>query len=168
MLFIDADIGFAPENIHNLLRKDEDVMMAPYLAKSVQGVEGGRFIIHFPEKRPIEVDEDGFTKIDAGPAGFLMIDRSAFTKIMEKFPDKEVPLKQVLSDKFIELKDFYTFFDCITTKEHGAMGEDISFCHLWKSTGGEIYCDTRAVLIHCGITHFTSSLKRTIEASNAQ
>ena len=71
LLFIDSDIGFEPENIWRLLRKNEDVVLAPYVVKTYSGEENNNFVVHYKDPSNIAVDEQGFIEIEAGPAGFL-------------------------------------------------------------------------------------------------
>jgi|TARA_R110000824_G_scaffold137866_1_gene302575 glycosyltransferase involved in cell wall biosynthesis len=165
LLFIDADIGFEPENIWRLLRKDADIALAPYVTKSLKDPAESRFILHFEDPEKVEMDKQGFTKVDSGPAGFMMIDRSVFTKLAEAYPEKKSHLNQIQNGEQQELHNFYTFFDCVLDKEKGSLGEDISFCKLWRDMGGEIYCDAYAALTHYGVFSFQGQLAQSFQAA---
>ena len=158
LMFIDSDIGFEPENIWRLLRKKEDFVLAPYVLKNFLGDERKDFIVHYEDPENIKVDSDGFTEINAGPAGFMMLDRSVFEKLHKAYPEKKVVMRHVIQGKATEDPEYYTYFDCNSIKGQAGSGEDISFCHLWKSIGGKIFCDAEAKLTHCGTRQFSGSL----------
>jgi len=162
LLFIDADIGFEPDNIWRLLRKDADIALAPYVTKDREDPANSTFILSFEDIENVELDKQGFTKVESGPAGFMMIDRYVFAKLAEAYPEKKSFMNQVQNGAQQELPNFYTFFDCITDAEKGALGEDISFCKLWRDTGGEIYCDAYAALTHYGVFSFQGQLAQSL------
>jgi hypothetical protein len=166
LLFIDSDIGFEPENIWRLLRKNEDVVLAPYVLKNFSGVEKKDFILHYENPENIKVQADGFAEINAGPAGFMMIDRSVFEKLHEAYPEKKVVMRHVIQGKVTEDPEYYTYFDCINEKGQAGSGEDISFCKIWKDIGGKIFCDTEAKLTHCGTRQFSGSLIESLVEKN--
>jgi len=159
LLFIDADIGFKPDDIWRLLRKNVDIALAPYVTKSLMDVNESKFILGFEseEKLP-EPDRDGFVRIKTGPAGFMMIDKSVFPKLAEHYPDKISNMSQIQNGKLQTSENYFTFFDCITSKTKGSLGEDISFCKRWTDIGGEIYCDLYAALTHYGTYSFQGQL----------
>jgi hypothetical protein len=175
LLFIDADIGFKPEDVWRLLRKDADIALAPYLTKDLRDPANSRFILGFEDNEKVAIDDQGFTKVNCGPAGFMMIDRSVFAQLAEAYPEKKSCMSQMQNGKRQELNNFYTFFDCITDtftangREHarGSLGEDISFCKLWRDMGGEIYCDAFAALTHYGIFSFQGQLAQSFQVEEA-
>jgi glycosyltransferase involved in cell wall biosynthesis len=162
LLFIDADIGFEPENIWRLLRKDADLALAPYVTKDLRDPANSRFIINFEDDENVELDGQGFIEVNSGPAGFMMIDRYVFAKLAEAYPEKKTFMSQIQNGEHKKLPDFYTFFDCITDTEQGALGEDISFCKLWRDIGEPIHCDAYAALTHYGIFSFQGQLAQSL------
>jgi hypothetical protein len=166
MLFIDADIGFGPEDFWRLLRKDVEFSMAPYITKSLNDVKDSRFILSFGDKN-LKVDEDGFVKVTSGPAGFMMLDRSVFDKMKKAYPECRTKMVALQNGKVVTLDNYTTFFECIVDEELGSLGEDISFCRRWTEMGGEIYCDTKASLTHYGIHSFQAQLEKSIKGGVA-
>jgi len=162
LLFIDADIGFEPEDIWRLLRKNEDVVLAPYVLKNLENASSLKMVLHYNDKDNVEVSADGFTEIKGGPAGFMMIDRKVFEKLHEAFPEKKQPLKHIVRGQMVEEKNYYTYFDCAIDPQEGCVGEDLAFCFMWKSIGGKIFCDTKAELTHIGVHKFSGSLVETL------
>ena len=163
LLFIDSDIGFEPENIWRLLRKNEDVVLAPYVVKTYSGEENNNFVVHYKDPNNIAVDEQGFIEIEAGPAGFMMIDRKVFEKLHEAYPEKKVFIRHLIEGVVTEEPNYYTYFDCSTSENgHSGVGEDLAFCNLWTKIGGKIYCDAHAKLTHCGSRLFSGALIETL------
>lgn len=160
MLFVDADIGFEPEALGRLIRKCQDnVVLTPYPVKGYNQDGGLQFIVHFKNKNTVEMDDDGFVEITAGPTGFMMIDRSVFTKMIEAYPDKKTKNTQLISHKVQTMEDdWYTFFETDIHPEHGYLGEDIAFCNLWTKIGGKIYADAQTPLVHYGGHGYKGSL----------
>tara|TARA_R110001632_G_scaffold10463_4_gene38738 strand:- start:1191 stop:1994 length:804 start_codon:yes stop_codon:yes gene_type:complete len=166
MLFIDADIGFGPEDFWRLLRKDVEFSMSPYITKALNDVKDSRFILSFGDQN-LKVDEDGFVKVTSGPAGFMMLDRSVFDKMKVAYPECRTKMVALQDGKAVSLDNYTTFFDCLVDEDLGSLGEDISFCKRWTEMGGEIYCDTKASLTHYGIHSFQAQLEKSIEGGVA-
>ena len=160
MLFVDADIGFEPEAVGRLVRKCKDnVVLTPYPVKGYNDKGGLQFIVHFKNNKTIEVDDDGFVEITGGPTGFMMIDRSVFTKMIKAYPEKKTVNSQLIHQKVEKMdKDWYTFFETDIHPEHGYLGEDIAFCNLWTKIGGKIYADSKTALTHYGGHGYKGSL----------
>ena len=164
LLFIDADIGFEPENIWRLLRKDADIALAPYITKSLQGPKHSKFVLKFPNEEA-EIGEDGFVEVVSGPTGFMMIDRKAFERLDKECPVPNTRMTQIQNGKVVEDLNYPTYFDCITHEKDGALGEDISFCRKWEDIGGTIWADAEAALTHYGTFCFQSQLALSFKES---
>jgi hypothetical protein len=166
LLFIDADIGFDAENVWRLLRKDVEFAIAPYVTKSIANVNDSKFILGFGDE-DLKVDEDGFVKVETGPAGFMMLDREVLNKMINAYPERKSRIVHLQNGEAVTDTDFHTFFDCMVDEEKGALGEDISFCKRWTDIGGEIYCDAYAALTHYGVHSFQGQLAKSIEHGRA-
>jgi glycosyltransferase involved in cell wall biosynthesis len=158
LLFIDADIGFDPENVWRLLRRDEDIAFAPYITKSLDGPKNSKFVIKFKNAESPEAESDGFVEALSGPTGFMMIDRKAFTKLDEAYPNSNTRMTQIKNGKVVEDLEYPSYFDCITHATQGALGEDISFCKKWEEMGETMWADSEAALTHYGTFCFQSQL----------
>lgn len=81
-MFIDADIEFTPEDVQKLWNLDVDVATAAYPMKREEaGVSAWK------DGRLVNLDDfNGPTEIDFAGTGFLMIKRSVFEKMTDKFP----------------------------------------------------------------------------------
>lgn len=158
LLFVDADIGFEPENFWRLLRRDTDIAFAPYITKSVDGPKNSKFVIKFKNEESPEVLSDGFVEALSGPTGFMMIDRKAFAKLDEAYPDSHTRMTQIKNGEVVEDLNYPSYFDCITHETQGALGEDISFCKKWEEMGESMWADAEAALTHYGVYSFQSQL----------
>jgi len=172
LLFIDADIGFAPEQVERLLHRDRDFVGALYPLKAVDWehlprrcVEGGEslpqaalsYVGEFcprPERR----EEDGFaTAIYAG-GGFQMIRRQAVEKMIAAYPEthySRVQSRPKSGPVEAQSGNLYALFDSIIDPETRVyLSEDYSFCRRWRALGGEIWLDLHSRLTHVGPAEF--------------
>ncbi len=158
MLFIDADIGFEPNDFWRLLRRDEDIAFAPYITKNISGPANSKFVLKFKDPDNKVVQSDGFIEALSGPTGFMMIDRKVFAKLDEAYPNSATRMTQIKNGEVVEDLNYPSYFDCITHETEGALGEDISFCKKWEDMGGTMWADTEAALTHYGTYSFQSQL----------
>ena len=92
----------------------------------------------------------------------MLINRSVFRTLMEKYPDKKIKFDKEHQDKMdkevgykgaIE-KYMYNFWDT-SFKNHEWMGEDLAFCELAKSASIKIYANLDSWTTHHGSWGFT-------------
>jgi len=164
LLFIDADIGFDPEDVFKLLSHDLDVVCGGYPAKLLdwgsihqaarRGVPpqdlpkyASPYIYNRVNMSPqfgdlIEVRESG--------TGFMMIKREVF----EKLSDVVATYTANQFDNVGKLnKEYFS-----TMIEDGILiSEDYFFCRKWRSIGGKVYVDRSIKLNHIGSYVFQSS-----------
>lgn len=167
ILFVDADIGFAPENVFRLLDSGKEVVAAVCPLKHVDwekaraaakaGVEDLQaaaigYVVRFipTPDNSVEV-EDGIAKVAYGGTGFLMIRREALQRIADAHPE----LRAVLDDG----SEAVMVFDTLLEPETGQhLSEDYAFCRRWRDLGGDIWADVEARLTHVGHAAYTGSL----------
>jgi hypothetical protein len=76
--------------------------------------------------------ENGFiTALDAG-TGFMRVQRSALTKLIDAHPEVKYH-KEGGGDR-------WAIFDCII-HEGRYLSEDYTFCRRWQALGGEVWVD---------------------------
>lgn len=173
-MFIDADINFDPHAVVRLVNSNHDVSVACYPKKVVmwdqakKSVEKGdtrdmsmlssSLVINFgASNRPIV---DGFIEILDGPTGFMLIRRSVFKKLEEKFP--ELWCKNDHQNR--DFDDYHACFDCMIDPETKRyLSEDYAFCRRWQQTGGKIYADVNTTLGHVGNLPFSGSLNERLK-----
>lgn len=146
LLFLDADIGFKPDDVLKLLSHKKDVVCGTYPMKSIP--LQWNFIISKPEQR-----EGNLIKIENNGIGFTLIHRSVFQKIIQKFgkelkyfpPNNDV--EKSLTEK--EYNNSYHFFGEIKV-DNQYLSEDKSFFYLVKQCGIENWLDVSINLSHVG------------------
>ncbi|WP_374469504.1 hypothetical protein [Phenylobacterium sp.] len=167
LLFVDADIGFAPENAFRLLDSGREVVAAVCPLKHIDwekaraaaraGVEDLQaaaigYVVRFiaTPDHSVEV-HDGIARVAYGGTGFLMIARGALQRIADAHPE----LNAVLDDG----SPAVMVFDTLLEPETGEyLSEDYAFCRRWRDLGGEIWADLEARLTHVGHAAYTGSV----------
>ncbi|CAN5580276.1 hypothetical protein BH10PSE5_BH10PSE5_22010 [soil metagenome] len=113
LLFVDADIGFKPEQVFRLLDADRDLVGGVYPIKSIdwgkvrQAVTEGKrdlmaasvgYVVRFiptPDSR-VEVDDDGFGPVAYIGTGFMLIKRAVVEQVAAAHPELKARLGDTL------------------------------------------------------------------------
>jgi hypothetical protein len=174
LLFVDADIGFEPEQVERLLSVNKEFAGALYPLKSIDWelipqrcVEGGEsvkqaalsYVGTFCPEAERRREGDFVTGIYVG-GGFQLIRRSAIERMIAAYPETHfksvhcLPMSGVRRDG-VQSSNLYALFDCVIDAETGTyLSEDYSFCLRWRKIGGEIWIDGKSKLRHCGQFEF--------------
>lgn len=175
LLFIDADIGFAPEQVFRLLAFDADVTAAAYPFKRIvwdnvrKGAEDGRVdleasgldYVFYPEGTGPMTARNDFVRVRHTGTGFLMIRRRALARMCEAYPELRYKMAQRTSDLLREGPYSFALFECMIEPDTGLyLSEDYAFCRRWRDLGGEIWLDIRSALTHHGPYAFKGDLAR--------
>ena len=102
-----------------------------------------------------EIIDDAYVEVERSTAGFMMIRRHVFEKIIEQaeFKDQE---EHLYGRKSMEYMNLYNFFDFKFNAKSGQYtGEDFNFCKLARNCGFKIYAYTKDYIAHCGRHEFT-------------
>ncbi|MDZ4374336.1 MAG: hypothetical protein U1C74_23340 [Phenylobacterium sp.] len=172
ILFVDADIGFMPENVFRLLDANRDVIAAVCPLKRIdwekaraaakadvpdlQAASIGYVVRFLPTAdHSVEV-HDGFAKVAYGGTGFLLISREAMQQITDAHPELRAKMGDMADNLAPEA---VMVFDTMIEPETGQyLSEDYAFCRRWRDLGGEIWADMTARLTHVGHAAYTGSL----------
>ncbi len=178
ILYIDADIGFSPQNVFRLLDAGKDVIAAVCPLKKIdwekaraaaqagvadlQAASIGYVVRFLPTPdRSVEV-ENGFARVAYGGTGFLMIARAAMQKLFEAHPELRAKLGDMADNLAAET---VMVFDTMIEPETGQyLSEDYAFCRRWRDLGGEIWADVEARLTHVGHAAYTGSLMQALRS----
>jgi len=179
LLFIDADIGFDPDQAFRLLNFGAPMAAAVYPIKRIDwekvavAVQSGRspvhsaalsYMIEFPGGGPIET-RDGFAKVSFAGTGFLMIERQALLSMIEHYPELRYAHDQKPNDRLARSPYRSALFNCMIDAETGTyLSEDFSFCRRWTAMGGEIWADMNSRLTHVGAVDFAGDLSTQFSA----
>ena len=174
LLFIDADIGFTPEQVFRLLKTKHDVVGAVYpikginwerikqhLATSPGATLAGslNYVVDFLDSGEVPLS-DGFVRVRYLGNGFLMIRRQVFATLAERYPEIRYRDLHTIQNFTTGSTIRHAFFDCIIDPETGVyLSEDYTFCKRWVDSGGEIWADLDSKLIHVGPTEFAGDFR---------
>lgn len=171
MLFIDADIGFFPEQVVALLTADKDVCGAVYPLKHIDWDRIGRkaqagasdlqarslnYVVDLLDHNP----EEKFLRVRYLGTGFMMIKRIVFARMAEHYPETRFRNTHVGLDDSTPSTEANAFFDCMIDPDTGTyLSEDYTFCKRWSNMGGEIWAYANSRLTHVGSHAFEGNLK---------
>jgi hypothetical protein len=173
LLFIDADIGFQPEQVFRLLRFGAGMCSAVYPIKRLEWekieacVQSARaplqsasltYMLEFEDGEQIQM-RDGFAKVSFAGTGFLMIRREALLAMLERYPELKYEREHGPAQAAEEAKWRYALFNCMLDEASGFyLSEDFSFCRRWTDLGGEIWADMQSRLTHLGSVPFEGNV----------
>ena len=169
MLFIDSDIYFHTPSIFKMIQKNKELISIPYPLKTMMWdklfdkIKKGevkkpedlkKMLNTYPIKvanpKSIKVD-NGVMEVTHSPTGCMLIKRSVFEKMIKAYPDKGIVQKTVINGQYVDRPHLWNFFDCLHDPETKSyLGEDFSFCKLWKDIGGKCYAYVEAPIVHVG------------------
>ena len=169
LLFIDSDIYFQAKSIFAMLKADKDVISVPYPLKTlmwdkafrkmqegkIKSPDDIRKALHtYPMKVPNDKNidiQEGIMEVTDAPTGCMLIKREVFDKMIKAYPDKKIVQKTVINGKYVDKPHMWNFFDTThDPKEKTFLGEDFSFCQLWRNLGGRCYSYVNDSIVHVG------------------
>jgi len=186
LMFIDADITFSWIHIIKLLISDKELCGGCYpkkcfnwdkikhyclktptisedelMAKSLDYVFNP--IYHKEGKNIIIKLNNGMAQVKDIGTGFMLINKSVITKMMDKYPETKF-MNNVGGYGKNNVNDyFYALFDCcIDPVSKVYLSEDYLFCKRWIEIGGELWLDLGTNLNHTGIIDYKGCLSSTI------
>jgi hypothetical protein len=170
LLFIDADIGFEPEQVLRLLTCGADMCAAVYPIKRIDWdrvrstIEEGRNPSAAALRYVFEVDDPqavaeraGFLKVRYAGTGFLMIRRQAVERLCTHYPQLKYR-RDHSSDAAVASDNRFALFECMIGGDGTYLSEDFAFCKRWTDIGGEIWADLNSRLDHVGPMTFFGDL----------
>ncbi len=178
LMFIDADIGFEPQQILRMIAFDKDVVAGMYPLKvidwddaAVGRIKKGESLYHAPIRfvgTPCTSDmleqEDGFVTGTYAGAGFLLMKRGVFEKMIASYPQYRYTAAHTAANPSLSPNQ-YTFFDCMIDASTGEyLSEDYAFCRRWRALDGKVWLDTQSMLAHIGPHEFVGSPRARLPA----
>lgn len=180
LLFLDADIGFEPEQVVRLIECGAEMCAAVY---PIKRIEWDRLRSTIATARPnpaaaalqyvFEVDDPnavtqrgGFVKVRYAGTGFFMIRRNALERMCERYPQLQFKRDHSIDAATASDKRF-ALFECMIDENGTYLSEDFSFCKRWTDIGGEIWADLSSKLSHVGPVTFAGDLSSQFAAADA-
>lgn len=173
LLFVDADIAFAPQQVERLLHFGEEVAAGIYPLKIYDWAQSEqRQRSNDCQESPAEAAmrycgmpfdgmhaqwRDGFATAPYAGTGFMMIRRSALERMIAAYPDLAYGAMLVYPHQRAGRAQ-YALFDCMIDPETGHyLSEDYAFCKRWRKLGGQVWLDTQSRLTHTGPHDFAGN-----------
>jgi hypothetical protein len=175
LLFIDADIGFQPQNIERLIRADKDIVCGIYPRKCIhwnQVIDAIKrkpdiseeeisykalgYNLNFEDPKNIKL-QGGFTEVMEAATGMMLIKRDVFIKMQKEYPERKYKSDQIVNGGAWRSDNCYDLFGVGKLDwDEGEryLSEDYYFSRLWSKIGGKIYADVASPLTHQGNMHF--------------
>jgi hypothetical protein len=173
-LFVDADIGFTPDQVFRLIESGADVVAGIYPIKRVNWDKAKRALQSNPSKAPsaaldyvLELDDpdkvvvvNGFTRVRYAGTGFLMIRRRVLEQMCEHPAYASLQFfREHSADALAGSPNRFALFECMIDSKTGTyLSEDFAFCKRWTDIGGEIWADLESRLDHVGPSVFHGDL----------
>lgn len=149
LLFIDSDMGFAPDMVLDMMLFGEPVIGAIYPQRNLPVSWAGSGTGEATTER-----RGNFMKVEGVGMGCTLIRRDAVAKMVEAFPDlidtriAMQPYGKILQgagcNRLIRL------FDKMNIPERGWVSEDLSFCIRHRQLGGEVWAAIGYRISHVG------------------
>ena len=178
LLFLDADIGFEPEQVLRLIECGADMCAAVYPVKRIdwdrvrRSVEAAspdpaaaalRYVFEVDDPNAV-IEKAGFVKVRYTGTGFLMIRRGALEKMCARYPELQYKRDHSVDDGTASDKRF-ALFECMIAEDGTYLSEDFAFCKRWTDMGGEIWADLGSSLSHVGPMTFGGNLSSQFAAA---
>jgi hypothetical protein len=173
LLFVDADIGFEPDQVIRLIASGADVAAAAYPIKRINW-DKARAVVESNTPNPrsaaldyvLEVDDparievrDGFARVRYAGTGFLMIRRHVLERMCQHYASLRFQREHSIGDPLAGSPNRFALFECLIDPATGIyLSEDFSFCKRWTDMGGEIWADLQSRLNHVGPSTFYGDL----------
>ena len=181
LLFIDADIGFEPEQVLRLINCGADVCAAIYPIKRMDwgkvaevvrtnrvnpGASALKYVFDVPDPNAV-VTRGGFAQVRYAGTGFLMVQRGALERMCTHYAHLKYKRDHSLEAATVSDNRF-ALFDCLIDRDGTYLSEDYSFCKRWTDMGGEIWADLDSRLDHVGPLVFRGDLSSQFMPAAAQ
>ncbi len=165
LLFIDSDMGFAPEVVLDMLTFNEPMVGALYNRKTlpVQWAASG-LGEQFSERR------GDFMKVAGLGMGCFLIRRDAIDTMLKRFPEmndtrmKFHAAKEMIPDRIIRAFDG---FDNPDDNTAGKLSEDLAFCCRWRQCGGDVWAAIGHTIEHVGLYSYKANYLQFIAEKQA-
>ncbi len=175
LFFVDADLGFAPEQVFRLLDADRDVVGGVYPAKHIHWDKVRRavaadvpdllaaslsYVVRFLPSvtGSVALDDRGFGPVAYVGTGFMMIRRSALRRLADAHPELQARHGDMAGSGATQA---VMLFDTMIEPETGQyLSEDYAFCRRWRDIGGEIYADFHGRFSHVGHAVYAGGLQQ--------
>lgn len=142
LLFVDADVGFAPESVLQIAAQKRPFVAGVYPKKN----DNPAFPVQFNAEE-LRAGGDGLVEAWRVPTGFLRLNRLVFDSI----PSDAYRIEMGGQEQTIR-----AFFKTVIGNGE-YYGEDYAFCDRWRGVGGKIYILPELTFGHSGQKRWTGN-----------
>ena len=178
LMFIDADIGFNPNDIPRMVAANKDIICGVYPKKEINWVQvsemvkrgvppdklhlhTGAFVLnlaHGETEKSGNINEP--IEIANGGTGFMLVKRKVFEDLKDKVPSYTNDMYHAI-DTVREIKVIPEFFaTSIDEESNRLLSEDYHFCKIAREAGFKVYAAPWASFSHTGTYNFSGQLPR--------
>lgn len=172
LLFIDADQSFRAEDVIKMIEEDKDVIGGIVPKKrinwglvqkaAINGVNpadlpkySGEFnVALLPEQKQPDF-KTSFEVAHIG-TGMMLIKKEVFLKLKETVRKYKYTGTGISGIAFGDT--IHEFWKTSVSDEGTFMGEDITFCYMWRKLGGKVYAAPYTKTTHVGNYEFSGTL----------
>src|SRR5262249_44583418 len=181
LLFVDADIGFSPEQVFRLVESGAEIVAGVYPIKrgnwdkAARAMQAGRAKLQAaPPDYGLEGGGphrvtviNGFTRVRYAGTGFLMIRRHVLETMCAHYTSLQFR-REHSNDALAGSHNRFALFECMIDPADGTyLSEDFAFCKRWTDIGGEIWADLDSRLDHVGPSIFHGDVAAQFAAASA-
>lgn len=184
MLFLDADLGFDPDDVIRMIQANKDLIGGQYAKKKInwdvvkrvcQGVpnippHAINAVIAESTFRPIgdqisfRLDEP--VEVESIATGMMLIRREVFTKMAAELPEIEIISggSETMDPKTMTRvtdphRKAHAYFDVsIDPVSKAYTSEDFTFCKRWRQIGGQVFLAPWTRTVHVGTYEYVCDL----------
>ncbi len=171
LLFVDADIGFEPEQVLRLIECGAEMCAAVYPIKRIDwdkvkstiaaarpnpAAAALKYVFEVDDPNAVTVSA-GFVKVRYAGTGFLLVRRAALERMCARYPELRFKRDHSL-DAAASSDNRFALFECMIAEDGTYLSEDFAFCKRWTDMGGEIWADLNSKLRHVGPMTFDGDL----------
>lgn len=163
ILFIDADMGFAPELVTDMMLFNEPVVGTVYPQRKMPLSWAGSGTGAAQTER-----RGDFMLVEGVGFGCTLIRRDCIAAMIEKFPElidtrlhlhpAGETLRQTGTNRLLR------FFEKMDLPERGLISEDLSFCLRWQQCGGKTWAAIGHKMSHVGPHDYAGRYLDVVEA----
>lgn len=169
LLFVDADISFAPDAVFMLLDAQKSLIAGIYPLKayywdrafrernaSGEAIEtAGLHYVGRPSSDATLLRDGEIVTADFAGTGFMLIERATIERMIEAYPETAYRTTDAYDAASNAPGLAYALFDCMIDPETSTYrSEDFTFCKRWQRIGGQVWLHTGARLTHNGASDF--------------
>lgn len=166
ILFIDADMGFSPDVVLDMVMLDEPLVGSIYPQRKLPLSWAGS-----GTGQPVTERRGNFMLVEGVGMGCCLIRRDCVQKMLEKFPElidtrlhlhpAGDTLRQAGANRLLR------FFEKLDIADRGLVSEDLSFCIRWGQCGGKTWASIGHRMSHVGPYDYSGRYLDLVESQQA-